>query len=92
MELAHQLCQPHGPYSKSLVARALGIARATLYHIGKQAEKDKQVAVEISQWHEQDDTLGHRKLYDGPIERDQKKRGCKIQSKHEHEKTTYSQL
>ncbi len=62
MELAHQLCQPHGPYSKSLVARALGIARATLYHIGKQAEKDKQVAVEISQWHEQDDTLGHRKL------------------------------
>ncbi len=62
MEVAHQLCQPHGPYPKSQVARALGIARGTLYLQGKQAEKDKQVAVEISEWHEHDDTLGHRKL------------------------------
>ena len=62
MELAHQLCQPNGPYSKSQVARALGIARSTLYLHGKQAKKDKQVAVEISTWHETDDTLGHRKL------------------------------
>jgi transposase InsO family protein len=62
VELAHQLCQPHGPYTKSQVARALGIARGTLYLQGKQAEKDKQVAVAISEWHEHDDTLGHRKL------------------------------
>jgi putative transposase len=40
----------------------LGISRATLYWPSKQAAKDKQVAVAIEQWHEQDDTLGHRKL------------------------------
>lgn len=62
MELAHRLCQPHGPYPKSLVSRTLGIARGTLYLQGKQAEKEKRVAVAISQWHEHDDTLGHRKL------------------------------
>jgi putative transposase len=62
VELAHQLCQPHGPYAKSEVARALDIARSTLSLQGKQAKKDKQVAVEIAAWHETDDTLGHRKL------------------------------
>jgi putative transposase len=56
------LCQPNGPYSKSQVARAVGIARSTLYLQGKQAKKDKQVAIAIETWHEQDDTLGHRKL------------------------------
>jgi hypothetical protein len=44
VELAHQLCRPHGPYSKSQVARALGIAGGTLYFKGKQAGKDKAVA------------------------------------------------
>jgi putative transposase len=62
VELAHQVCQPNGPYSKSQVARALGIARSTLYLCGKQAKKDKQVAIAIETWHEVDDTLGHRKL------------------------------
>jgi putative transposase len=62
VELAHQLCRPHGPYSKSHVARALGLARGTLYLRSKQAEKDKAVAVAIEDWHEQDDTMGHRKL------------------------------
>lgn len=62
VEVAHQLCVPNGPYSKSQAARALGISRATLYWPSKQAAKDKQVAVAIEQWHEQDDTLGHRKL------------------------------
>jgi putative transposase len=38
------------------------MARGTLYVRGKQAGKDKQVATAIEQWHEQDDTLGHRKL------------------------------
>jgi putative transposase len=56
------LSAPNGPYSKSQVARALGIARSTLYLHTKQAVKDKQVAVAIEQWHEIDDTLGHRKL------------------------------
>lgn len=62
VELVHQLCRPHGPYAKSQVARALGMARGSLYLQRKQAVKDKQVAVAIEQWHEQDDTLGHRKL------------------------------
>ncbi len=60
MELAHQLSRPNGPYSKSQVARALEVGRATLYWPSKQAVKDKQVAIE--HWHEIDDTLGHRKL------------------------------
>jgi hypothetical protein len=38
------------------------IARGTLYFKGKQAGKDKAVATAIEQWHEQDDTMGHRKL------------------------------
>ncbi len=62
MEVAYQLCVPNGLYAKSQVARALGIGRATLYWPSKQAVKDKQVAVAIEQWHEKDDTLGHRKL------------------------------
>ncbi len=56
------LYRPHGPSSKSQVARALGIARGTLYLRGKQAVKDKGVATAIEQWHEQDDTMGHWKL------------------------------
>ncbi len=38
------------------------MARGTLYLKGKQAVKDKGVATAIEQWHEQDDTMGHRKL------------------------------
>lgn len=53
---------PNGPYSKSQVVRALSFARGTLYLVSKRALKDKQVAVAIEQWHELDDTLGHRKL------------------------------
>ncbi|HEX9132696.1 MAG TPA: hypothetical protein VF844_10415 [Ktedonobacteraceae bacterium] len=56
------MCRPHGPYAKSQVARALGIARGTLSLKGKQAVKDKKVAMAIEEWHEQDDTMGHRKL------------------------------
>jgi putative transposase len=44
------------------VARALGLARGTLYLKRKQAIKDKKVATAIEEWHEQDDTMGHRKL------------------------------
>ena len=61
MELAHQLTAPNGPYSKSQVVRALEVARGSLYLKSKRALKDKQVAVAIEQWHELDDTLGHRK-------------------------------
>lgn len=53
---------PNGPFSKSQVVRALEFARGSLYLISKRAIKDKQVAVAIEQWHELDDTLGHRKL------------------------------
>jgi putative transposase len=38
------------------------MARGTLYLRRKQAGKVKQVATAIEQWHEQDDTMGHRKL------------------------------
>ncbi len=62
MELAHQLSRPNGPSPKSQVARALGLAHATLYLHSKQVVKDKRGAVAIEQWHELDDTLGHRKL------------------------------
>ena len=44
------------------MARALGLARGTLSLKRKQATKDKQVATAIEEWHEQDDTMGHRKL------------------------------
>lgn len=62
MELAHQLMAPNGPYSKSQVVRALSFARGSLYLRRKRPLQDKQVAVAIEQWHELDDTLGHRKL------------------------------
>jgi len=62
VELAHQVMAPNGPYSKSQVVRALEFARGSLYLVSKRALKDKQVAVAIAQWHELDDTLGHRKL------------------------------
>lgn len=62
VEIAFQLCQPNGPYSKSQVARALGLSRGSLYLQRKQAKKDKQVTVAIEAWHEKDDTMGHRKL------------------------------
>src|SRR5207248_4383298 len=57
-----QLCRPHGTYAKSHVARAFVMARGTLYLKRKPASKDKQVATAIEKWHEQDDTMGHRKL------------------------------
>ncbi len=53
---------PNGPYSKSQVVRALEFARGSLYLQRKRPLKDKQVAVAIAQWHELDETLGHRKL------------------------------
>jgi len=62
VELAQQLLAPHSPYSKSQVVRALAFARGSLYLHRKRPGKDKQVAVAIEQWHELDDTLGHRKL------------------------------
>ncbi len=62
VELAQQLLAPHSPYSKSQVVRALEFARGSLYLQRKRPLKDKRVAVAIEQWHELDDTLGHRKL------------------------------
>ncbi len=62
VELANQLCRPNGPYPKTQVALALGLARGSLYLPRKQAQKDKKGAVVIEAWHEKDDTMGHRKL------------------------------
>src|SRR5437588_1781650 len=53
---------PNGPYSKSQVVRALEFARGSLYLQRKRPLQDKRVAVAILEWHELDDTLGHRKL------------------------------
>ncbi|WP_269822468.1 IS3 family transposase [Dictyobacter vulcani] len=48
--------------NKSQLARALGIARSSLYLHPKRPHLDKALVVSIEQWHEHDDTLGHRKL------------------------------
>src|SRR5207237_7285187 len=62
VELASQLTAPNGPYSKRQLARALSFARSSYYVSHKQAKKDKADAVAIEAQHEQDDTMGHRKL------------------------------
>jgi len=56
------LTAPNGPSSKSQVARALSFARSSFYLPHKQAKKDQAVAVAIEAQHEQDDTMGQRKL------------------------------
>lgn len=62
MELARTLCASGKPINKSQLARLLGVARSSLYLKLKRPRLDKALAVEIEHWHEQDDTLGHRKL------------------------------
>ncbi len=62
MELARLLVAPNGPYSKSQVARALDIARGSLYLQPRRALKDEQLAALIMEWHQQDNTLGQRRL------------------------------
>lgn len=62
MELARTLCASGSPINKSQLARALGIARSNLYVQLKRPKMDKALAVQIEHWHEQDDTMGHRKL------------------------------
>jgi putative transposase len=62
VELARTLCASEGPINKSQLARALGIARSSLYVQLKRPKMDKALAVRIEHWHEQDDTMGHRKL------------------------------
>ncbi len=60
--MATPLTAPNGPSSKSQVARALSFARSSFYLPHKQAKKDQAVAVAIEAQHEQDDTMGQRKL------------------------------
>ena len=62
MELARQLCASGSPINKSQLARTLGIARSSLYVEPKRPQMDKALAVRIEELHEQDDTMGHRKL------------------------------
>jgi putative transposase len=62
VELGRTLCASSGPINKTQLARALGIARSSLYLHPKRPQMDKEVVVSIEYWHEQDDTLGHRKL------------------------------
>ncbi len=56
------MCASGSPINKSQLARTLGIARSSLYVQPKRPKMDKELAVRIEQWHEKDDTMGHRKL------------------------------
>ena len=59
--LAHQL-QKEG-YSKKILAKALGFSRGLFYHQSRMEIKDRLLAWEIEQIHQDDDdTLGHRSL------------------------------
>jgi hypothetical protein len=62
VDLARQICASNSPVNKSQLARTLGIARSSLYVQPKRPKMDKALAVRIEHWHEQDDTMGHRKL------------------------------
>lgn len=62
VELARTLCAADSPVNKSQVARALNIARSSLYVQTKRPKLDKALAVRIEEAHEKDDTMGHRKL------------------------------
>ncbi len=62
VDLARTLCASGKPVNKSQVARMLGIARSSLYVKPQRLKKDKALAVCIEGLHEQDDTMGHRKL------------------------------
>jgi putative transposase len=60
--LARQVCASGSPINKSQLARLLGIARSSLYVEPKRPKMDKVLAIRIEKLHEQDDTMGHRKL------------------------------
>ncbi len=62
VELARTLCASGSPINKSQLARALGIARSSLYVKCKRPKADKALALRIAAAHEKDDTMGHRKL------------------------------
>lgn len=62
MELARRLCASGSPINKSQLAQVLGIARSSLYVQLKRPKQDKALAVRIEEAHEQDDTMGHRKV------------------------------
>src|SRR5438132_4453696 len=62
VELARTLCASSSPINKSQLAKALGIARSSLYVQCKRPRADKALAVRIEAAHEKDDTMGHRKL------------------------------
>ena len=62
VELARTLCASTSPINKSQLAKALGIARSSLYVQCKRPRADKALAVRIEAAHEKDDTMGHRKL------------------------------
>jgi putative transposase len=62
VELGRTLCASGSPLNKSQLARALGIARSSLYVQCKRPKADKALAVRIEAAHEKDDTMGHGKL------------------------------
>jgi putative transposase len=62
VELARRLCASGSPINKSQLAQVLGIARSSFYVQLKRPKQDKALAVRIEEAHEQDDTMGHRKV------------------------------
>lgn len=51
-----------GGYTKTQITKALGFNRSSFYYQSKMEKKDKGLANKIENWHETDDTLGHKKL------------------------------
>ena len=62
VELARALCASGSPITKSQLARVLGITRSSLYVRCKRPKAEKALALRIEAAHEQDETMGHRKL------------------------------
>ena len=62
VELARTLCASNSPSNKSRLAKALGIARSSLYVQCKRPRAEKALAVRIEAAHEKDETMGQRKL------------------------------
>lgn len=61
--VSEQLMQDSkSPYTRSQMAKALEFSRGAFYYTSKIAVKDKHMANEIQRVHDDDDTLGHKKL------------------------------
>lgn len=71
----------NNPYTKRQFSKALEFSRGSFYYTSKLDVKDRKLALEILQEHEEnDDTLGHKKL--GPLLKTGKNRVRRVMKKH----------